>query len=152
MDGLNTQATINLTASGQHFQMPLHIAADDAKLLAVLSRSIPKLAEAEIKHTTVDNTMVVSVTARPDTKGAPRDVAAALRQAPEELNRIMQMYARMEAMQRDGLLTTAALMLLEPEITEATAAGERDAERVKRTAQLLRTIPAAPGRFVPVGF
>src|SRR5581483_1625465 len=115
MDGLNTQATINLTASGQHFQMPLHIAADDAKLLAVLTRSIPKLAEAEIKRTTVDNTMVVSVTARPDTKGAPRDVAAALRLAPEGLNPIMEMYARMEAMQRDGALTTAALMLLEPE-------------------------------------
>lgn len=152
MDGMNATATVNLTASGQHFEIPLRIAGDDAKLMAVLTRAVPKLAEAEIKRTTVDGRVIVSVTARPDTKGAPRDVAEALRQAPEELNPIVAMYARMEAMERAGELTTADLLLLEPQIKEATAAGERDAARVKKTAELLRAIPPSPGRFVPVGF
>lgn len=152
METMNATATVNLTASGQHFEIPLRIAGDDAKLMAVLTRAVPKLAEAEIKRTTVDGRVIVSVTARPDTKGAPSDVALLLREAPEELNPIVAMYERMEAMERAGQLTTAALLLLEPQIVEATAAGERDAARVKRTAELLRATRPAPSYFVPVGF
>ena len=149
---MDANATINLTTSGQHFELPLRIAGDDKKLMAVLTRACPKLAEADIKRTTVDERMIVSVTARPDTKGAPRDFAEALRRAPEQLNPIIVMYRRMEELERTGRLTTSALLLLEPEIRQAALAGEKEADSVTKSAKLMRGLRAAPSRFVPIGF
>lgn len=149
---MDINATVNLTASGQCFELPLRIAGDDKKLMTVLTRACPQLAEAEIKRITVDEKMIVSVTARPDTKGAPRDVAEALRQTPEQLNPIIEMHNRLDRMEREGGITTAALLLLEPQIVQAARDGEREAESVKKVAEVLRGVPATSCAFVPIGF
>lgn len=150
---LSDTATINLTVSGQSFKMPLRVARSDDPLMQFLKRACPQLADAEIKRTVVDDAMVVSVTARPHTKGVGcLRVIEQLRNLPEEINPIIQLDARMTTMEMDGELTTAALLLLEPEINAAAGEGDRQVEVVRAIDRSLRVIQAEASRFVPVGF
>ncbi len=141
---------ITIKIDGQEFPLPEDIAKDDQLLRAALGPFIPWMANAQIDRTEKDGGISVSVVKRADWKGNSINVLNSLIAAPEERNPAVVLWSQLE--ERGDLSDPGVVLELEPIITEAMAAGEKDVAAVRASLQQLVDCASIPASRVAVGF
>jgi hypothetical protein len=141
---------INILIDGQQFPLPDEIAAKDELLKAALAPFVPWIANAQIDRKEKDGAMSVSVIKRADWKGNGNTVIDALIASADGMNPAVELW-----MQMQGQLDTqdpGVILALEPAITAAIDAGDREIAAVHQA--LTRLVECAPvsATRIPLGF
>ena len=133
----------------QDLEVPDEIAKDDETLRNALAPYVPDIRNAELKRTTKDGVMTVTVVKKAGPKGSiEQEVVAVLAAAPEHVNPAVVMYQRLiEENPKVG-----ELMRLKPEIDHAIKAGRSETDQVKRARNALIGCVATPASRTPMGF
>lgn len=141
---------ITIHIDGQEFELSPEIAAKDELLKAALAPFVPWIANAQIDRKEKDGATVVSVIKRADWKGTDNAIVNALIASPNEMNPAVELW-----MQMQGQLDTndpGTILALEPSITAALEAGDKDIAAVHQS--LMRLVECAPvsASRIPLGF
>jgi len=141
---------ITIQIDGQNFPLPDEIAAQDDLLKAALAPFVPWIANAQIDRKEKDGQAIVSVIKRADWKGGGSAVVDAFVASPDAMNPAVALWMEMQ-----GQLDTndpGTILALEPTISVAIQAGERDIASVQQA--FTRLIECAPGSShrIPLGF
>lgn len=141
---------ITITIDGQQFQLPDEIATTDELLKAALAPFVPWITNAQIDRKEKDGAMTVSVIKRADWKGSGSAVVDALIAAPNETNPAVALWTEIQG-QFDAK-DPGAILALEPTITAAIDAGEKEIAAVHQAlTRLVEWAPASATR-IPLGF
>ena len=139
---------ITIQLDGQSFPVPEFIASKDELLKAALAPFVPWIANAQIDRKEQDGKTVVSVIKRADWKG--NVIVDALIASSNEMNPAVALW-----MQMQGQLDTndpGTILALEPSITAALEAGEKEIASVQQVlTRLVECTPASAHR-IPLGF
>lgn len=141
---------INVLLDGQQFQLPDEIAAKDELLKAALAPFVPWIANAQIDRKEKDGAMTVSVIKRADWKGNGNAVIDALIASAVGMNPAVALW-----MQMQGQLDTqdpGAILALEPTITAAIDAGDKEIAAVRQALTRLVECAPVPATRIPLGF
>jgi len=141
---------INIQIDGQQFPLPDEIASKDELLKAALAPFVPWIANATIDRKEKDGAMVVSVIKRADWKGDGRVVLDALMASPDGMNPAVALW-----MQLQGQLDKqdpGAILALEPTITTAIEAGDKEIAAVHQALARLVECAPVPATRIPAGF
>ena len=141
---------VTIQIDGQNFPLPDEIAAQDDLLKAALAPFVPWIANAQIDRKEKDGQALVSIVKRADWKGSGFAVVDALIASPDAMNPAVALWMEMQ-----GQLDTndpGTILALEPTISTAIQAGERDIASVQQA--FTRLIECAPGSShrIPLGF
>lgn len=141
---------ITIQLDGQSFQIPDLVAAKDELLKAALAPFVPWIANAQIDRKEKDGATVVSVIKRADWKGNDSAIVNALITSPNEMNPAVALWVEMQ-----GQLDTndpGTILALEPSITAALEAGDKDIAAVHQSLMRLVECAPVPARRIPLGF
>jgi len=143
-------ATIQI--DGQSFNLPPEIAAKDELLKAALAPFVPWIANAQIdrKENAERGDMTVSVVKRADWKGTNSAVVNALIASPEGMNPAIALWLQLE--ERVDPSDPGTILTLEPSITTALEAGNKEIAAVQQALTRLVECTPAPANRIPVGF
>jgi hypothetical protein len=141
---------ITIQLDGQSFQIPNLVAAKDELLKAALAPFVPWIANAQIDRKEQDGKPVVSVIKRADWKGTASVIVNALLASPNEMNPAVALWIEMQ-----GQLDTndpGTILALEPSITAALEAGDKDIAAVHQSLMRLVECAPMPATRIPLGF
>ena len=141
---------ITIQLDGQSFQIPDLVAAKDELLKAALAPFVPWIANAPIDRKEKDGATVVSVIKRADWKGTASAIVNALIASPNEMNPAVALWMEMQ-----GRLDTndpGTILALEPSITAALEAGDKDIAAVHQSLMRLVECAPMPATRIPLGF
>ena len=139
-----------ITIDGQEFGLPPEVANTDELLKAALAPFVPWIANAQIDRKEKDGATVVSVIKRADWKGNNSAIANALIASPNEMNPAVALWMEMQ-----GQLDTndpGTILALEPSISAALEAGDKDIAAVHQSLMRLVECAPMPATRIPLGF
>lgn len=143
---------ITIQIDGQQFPLPDEIAAKDELLQAALAPFVPWIANAQIDRTEKDGAMVVSVIKRADWKGNGSAVVDALIASPDGMNPAVALWMQMQMQGQIDAQDPGAILALEPTITAAIDAGDKEIVSVHQALTRLVECAPVPATRIPLGF
>jgi hypothetical protein len=141
---------ITIQIDGQNFPLPDEIAAQDDLLKAALAPFVPWIANAQIDRKEKDDQAVISIVKRADWKGSGSAVVDALVASPDAMNPAVALW--MEIQGQLDANDPGTILALEPTISAAIQAGERDITAVQQAFTRLVECTPASARRIPLGF
>ena len=141
---------ITIQIDGQQFQLPEEIAAKDEILKAALAPFVPWIANAQIDRKDKDSATVVSVIKRADWKGNGSAIIDALIASTDEVNPAVALWMEMQG--QIDVNDPGVILALEPAITAAIDAGDREIAAVHQALKRLVECAPVPATRIPLGF
>ena len=141
---------ITIQIDGQQFPLPEEIAAKDELLKAALAPFVPWIANAQIDRKDKDGATVVSVIKRADWKGNGNAVIDALIASADGMNPAVALWMQMQG--QIDVNDPGVILALEPAITAAIDAGDREIAAVHQALKRLVECAPVPATRIPLGF
>ncbi len=139
-----------ISIEGQSIELPEEIAGDDTKLKAALSPFFPGAANAKImRNPEKEGVINITVIKQAGTKGY--DPLAKLFKAKESTNPVVELYQEITTATVNQL-PAEQLMRLDARIEKVVTEGEKQADAITRTRELLIGAEPKPSLVVPAGF
>jgi hypothetical protein len=135
-------------------ELPLDdaIASDDAMLKQALTPYYPGVANSDIKRTTENGQMIVTVVKRAGSKGGYVPIIESLRSAPPHVNPAVKLAAEIQREEEAGGNDPLRIIERSAEIERAIAASEAEEQEVFRMLKVLKSAGPVSSHSVPAGF
>ena len=135
-------------------EMPLddEIAKDDETLKKALSPFYPGAANSDIKRTTENGQMVVTVVKRAGSKGGDIPIIEALKAAPEHINPAIKLANELQRKESAGALEITEIMEMTRVVEQAINTGRKEEGQVEKALALLHKAPPCASSVRPMGF